>query len=295
MPSPVFAPDVATYATRVPYVTTAEFVEGGTGVDTSQLVPGGNTAANTAALQRTILRASGWADTLTHKVLAATLDTQAGFYRVQPDGGLQVPVTYTPLIAVTDVALGANAWSLTSLPDLSRVGMDDGVVYLGVRSGGLSYNGSLNPRTFVKITYINGWANSATTASASSGASSISVANPLGIMPGSVLQIDDGSASEIVTVAASYTPVTTVTTTAVALAAPLASPHNAGVAVSGMPQAVKEAVILLTATLIKTRGAQAVVMAGMRQEPTTTALTEAGGLHDYEVACELLKPHRRVW
>lgn len=291
MTTPIYAPDIATYATRTPYITRAEYIEAGTGVDLSQLVPGSASQTDqNAALDRVIARASSWADSLTYKVLAATSDTQAGYYRVQTDGSLAVPVSYTPLISVTAISLGPNPWTLTALTDLSSVGIDGRTVLIGSPSntGPFDWSSRGEPRVFAQVTYVNGWTCTTLASGSSIGATTVSVTSALGLYPGIPLVIDDGANTEHVTVTAVTGSTATVTPA-------LADAHNAGVAVSAMPQSIKQAVISLTSCLIKTRGSQAVVMASMRSEPTNTAISQSGGVEDFQLAVDLLEPFRRVW
>ena len=66
----------STYTTRVPYLTVDEYKAAPTGVDVDQLIPGGTTAQNTAALADAIARGSSWADQICHQVLACTAQTE---------------------------------------------------------------------------------------------------------------------------------------------------------------------------------------------------------------------------
>ena len=282
-PTPVFAPDAATYATRTPYITAAEFTEAGTGVDVSQLVPAGATGDQSKALERVIRQASAWADSLCYKVLAATTDTQAGRYMVR-DGVCRVPVKYSPVIEVTGISQGCNGWSLTPLSDLSQVAIASPKI---VEFALPCYSG----RRFVTVTYVNGWTCTTLAAAAALNATTVTLASNLGVYPGLPLTIDDGANTELVTVDSSYVPGAS---GAVPLSAPLASAHAVGVAASAIPPDVKRAVIALTACLIKTRGSEAFVMQSMTSPPSKTDLSESGGIEDFEIASDLLEPYRRA-
>jgi hypothetical protein len=278
----VFAPDIATYATRTPYITAAEFTEAGTGVDVGQLVPNGTSQANAAALTRAITRASAWADNLVNKVLGATLDTQAGYYRVR-DGILRVPVNYAPVIEVVSVSTGDRSWSLTPMSSLTQVGIRSPKV---VEIGSTCWSG----RRYVSVTYVNGWTCTTLAGSGTAGDTTVTLAANLGVYPGLVLTVDDGANTEVVQVASSYTPGAA---GPVPIASPLAFPHAVGVAASAMPQDIKQAVILLTAAVIKTRGNEALVMASLSSEPTMTS-TQAGGSQDVAMAKALLQQYGRA-
>lgn len=293
----VFAPDAATYTTRTPYITSAEFTEAGTGVDVSQLVPQGSADANAAALTRVISRASAWADSLTYKVLAATVDTQAGMYRPKADGSLIVPLAFAPIFEVASVSLGSAPWNAAPLSDLSRVGIAGttavigcgyAMPYGGPGGGFTDYRG----RRFVAVTYVNGYTCTTLAGSTAQGDLSLNLAANLGVYPGQVLTLDDGGVTERVQVAATYTPGAS---GPVPLTAPVVNVHPAGVSASAMPQDIKQAVISLTACLIKVRGSEALVMQSMGSEPTNTEISQAGGIEDFELAADLLERHRRVW
>ena len=118
----------------------------------------------------------------------------------------------------------------------------------------------------------------------------LNLAANLGVYPGQVLTVDDGGGTETVVVSPSYVPGAT---GPVPLAAPVTAVHAAGVAASAMPQDIKQAVILLTAALIKTRGNESYTMAALGAEPTTVS-TQAGGSSDTADAMALLKPYKRA-
>lgn len=292
-PGPIFAPNISTYAARTPYITPTEYTAAGTGVDVGQLVPGGTTAANQAALLRVIARASSWADNLCYQVLAATLDTQSGRYRIKADGSLAIPVDNTPLIAVNSVSTGPTPATLTAMTDLSGLWLGKKVVtipYAGLSTGLRTYYPAASSGwMYAAVGYVNGWANTVLTAA--SGAASLLVQSGLGIYPGMTLTVADGANTETVTVAGTYTPGSTTVPTAAALL----FTHPVGTAVSAFPESIKQAVISLTSALIKTRGSEAVVMMSMTAEPSKTTLSESGGIEDFEIASDLLTPFRRVW
>lgn len=284
-PAPIVAPYVPFYATLQPYITVEEFLNEPTGVDTSQLIPGGDTAANKAALTTTIASASNYADGLCYQVLAATLDLQVGRYRVQRDGSILVPVSYTPLIEVTGVSLGMEPGQLTALTDLSGLWLQRKVVQVPVAGFG-----RCGGRLYTQLSYVNGYANTALAAAAAAGASSITVTSALGVFAGMPLTVYDGALTEPVTVDASYV----LGSTTVPLAAPLTGAHTAGVAVSALPRAIKQAVIALTAHLIKTRGAESLALAGVSGGPSAVEKEIPGASEEYDEAVDLLHPFRRV-
>lgn len=290
LPAPAVAPYVPFYATLQPYITVEEFLAQPTGVDTSQLIPGGTSDQNRAALMTTIASASNYADGLCYQVLAATADMQVGQYRVQRDRTsrapvIRVPVDFTPLIEVSDVKLGLAPGQLSSLTDLSGVWPERKVVQIPV--GGLApCGGSL----YAQVAYVNGYANTALASAALQGATEVIVTSSLGVFPGMPLTIYDGATTEAVVVAPNYV----LGSTTVPLVSALTGAHAVGIAVSALPRAIKQAVIALTAHLIKTRGAESVAVSGMSGGPAHVEQAEPGASEEYDEAVDLLHPFKRV-
>jgi hypothetical protein len=149
-------------------------------------------------------------------------------------------------------------------------------------------------RVHVTVQYVNGWANSVLTAAAAVGDTTVTVSNGLGLVPGLALSLSGARVSEYVTVAAEYVPSTTLGPVTVPLAAPLAFGYVAGDVFTAIPQAVKMAVIFLTAGIIKARGSSAFVMASTHGQPDTeTSLHDVAGT-DLAMAMDALSPYRRV-
>ena len=285
-----------------PYLTVDEYRQAPTGVDTSGLVKG-DQAASLAELGNVIARASSWADLLCNQVLAATPDMEGRRVGVSKDGILKIHPRFTPVVAVTAVSYGSTPNSLAALTDLSNVWIEPAQICVpldgsaGVNStfaGPLGFS-AVRPGVslFVQWKYIAGYPNTTLTATTTAGASSISVKTAGGIVGGATqLTIYDGTRTETVIVDPSY--VTGSTT--VPLTGPLVFAHGqVGVSVSALPPAAKQAVILLTSALIKTRGSSAMVMQSIRGEASRQARGEAGMMEEVEIADELLSPYRRVW
>lgn len=298
VPKPAVSPYVPFYAATTPYITLAEFLTSPTGVDVSSLAPGGAAPENAAVLQTLIASASGYADSLCYQVLAATADMAVGEFRVFRDGTIRVPVPYTPLIEVTNVALGQRAGALQNLSDLSGLWFQRKTVRIPVAGlgfaqiGGAPAAGSAGGSMFAQVTYVNGYANTLLAADAAANATSIVVKSPLGVFAGMPLTVydDAASATEHVTVDASYVS----GSTSVPLVAPLSAAHAAGTAVSALPRAIKQAVIALTSHLIKTRGAESLSLSGVSGGPAGID-KEPADSEEYELAIDLLHPFKRVW
>jgi hypothetical protein len=300
MVAPAINPNVTTYASRVPYITPAEYTSAPTAVNVGQLAVGQGVASNLAQLATVILRASGWANSLCYQVLAATKDTQSGRYRMRRDGILRIPLDFTPILEVDSVSWGWAPNALGALTDLTGVYIGEKVIEVPV----YNLNNPTPPPVYWRggasdcyaITqYVNGYAHGLTTAQTAAGVNVIGMSSalgpavsPLGVYQGTVLNIYDDERSEQVTVLSAAG--TTLTLTAVT-----AFSHAAGVSISALPPDVKQAVISITSALIKSRGSDAVVMQSLRGGGGQTATAaESGGLEDMDIAIDLLKPYARV-
>lgn len=280
-----------------PYLTAEEYRRAPSGVDASALVPG-DAAASAAELVNIIGRASSWIDQLCNQVLSATVDTEAGRFRVGRDGLLRVHCRYSPIVAVTGFSYGSAGSAVTPLGDLSRVWVEDAafaVPLIGARSwtGPIGF-GALRPggEAYCQWRYVNGWPNTTLAAVATAGATQISVADGTGLVPGvSRITLYDNDSTETVTVADTYT----FGATTVPLAAPLTYSHETvGISVSALPPVIKQACVLTTSALIKTRSASAIVMGGMRSQPDTKTTKNALTLDEMTDVREMLRPFTRV-
>lgn len=293
MTTPAIAPQIPTYASYTPYITSAEFLAAPTGVDVSQLIPSGSNITQEAALADLIGRASSQADVICQKTLAATLDVQSGTYRLRQDGEIWVPVNYTPIVQVNAVSVGCDPANLTALTDLSRIRIGEKVVKIplcGVRTRSRGFGWE----AYAEVTYVNGWAHSTLAAGTAVGAQSISPVSVLGLVPGLPVTIKDGANTETAIVGASYV----VGSSVVPLAVPLQYPHAAGATVSALPPVVKDAVLDLCKWLVKSRGSKGIAMGSIKGQPLTTANaktqeSDPGGVGDYRSAVRALTPLKR--
>lgn len=288
----LIAPNAVTYATRVPYITPGEFKAHPTGVETTKLVVNGSTAANDQALLQIIRKASSLADGMCgDKILAATVDTQSGQYRVQRDGTIKIPLDLSPIVAVESVKAGLTPGSQVSLEQGPDWFLDGRILSIPTAFGGL---GGQPGKLYATVRYVNGWANVVLTAPASVGATSITVNNALGIVPGQTLSLVGSTASEFVVVDPSYVPSLSMTPTVVPLMAPLSFEYGVGDVSSAFPPDVKLAVILLTTGIIKARGTKALVMANARSQPETESRSEEVNEQEMQLANEILSSYRRT-
>lgn len=293
-------PTAPTYPSRSPYVSVWEFKNAPTGVDTSQLIPGDTTQAHqTAALVLQLARASAAADNICQKVLAATVDTQYGLYRVRHHTWLgpilHVPLDYVPIVGVSAVSVGWTPSTLTALSDLSNVAISKKTAMVPFAPPGQSAGPvvtGFSDRAYAQVQYVNGWANTSLTAAPSG--SSISVSNPLGIVPGQQLMLANSNQSETVTVASSWAPTATITAATVPLAAAPVGTYTTGDTCTALPQDIKQAVILIAKALIKTQASQSYTIPVLGGEPGQPTTLGPGVSSDYDAAIDILAPYRRA-
>ncbi|MBT2537201.1 hypothetical protein [Arthrobacter sp. ISL-69] len=285
------APNVATYSTRKTYVTPAEFKAAPTGVDVSQLVPNGTAQQQAAALVMQLQRASAYADNFCQKVIAATVDVQAGQYRVQRDVALgaviKVPLDNTPVVAISDIRIGATPGALALIPT-------PGNLWIGRKTATIPVAASYGTHVFAQVSYVNGWANTALTAAGNPGTLSITVASTLGIMPGQQLNIQSPNNAETVTVDPSFIPSNMNINALVPITTPLVGTYAIGDTVTAFPQDIKQAVILIAKSLIKTRGSESIVISSTTSQPDSIDKLEHGVTSDLDMALDLLAPYRRA-
>lgn len=286
----VYAPNITSYTSRIPYITAEEYKASATGVNVSQLVPRGTPEQNADALDVAIARASSYVDIYCRQVLAATTDIQSGRYRIQRNGYLRIPTDYSPIIAVDSISVGFSPTSMSNFTDMSNIWIDRKTVTIPMQTIQLLPFFSAmyaDGRAYAIMQYTNGYACTLTEATSSAGATSITVDSALGIHAGVQLTIYDPSKTEVRIVASVAGKVVTFTEA-------LTYAHGVGVSVSALPAAVKQATVLLTSTLIKTRGSDAIVLNSMSSQPSQKVASEDGGTADSKMAFDLLKPFVRV-
>jgi hypothetical protein len=298
LPVPVVAPAVAnnvnTYASRSSYVTVQEFKDAPTAVELDNLVLNGSTASQDEALAVVIERASSWADALTYQTLAATVDTAYGRARVRSDGTVRFPLPFKPVIAVLGIAVGGRPSAMSPMGSLVDVVINQhGTIEFpafGVASNGYGYGLSgfgVASQPLVQVTYVNGYPNTTAAGATTAGLTTLPVVSVLGVFPGTTLTVYDGPSTETVTVLATSPGSLT-------LAAPLRFAHAPGVSVSALPPKVKQAVILLAASLIQTAGTDAIVLQQMA-EPGGLVSEKGASAENIALAMDMLDEFKRVW
>lgn len=297
MPSPVVTP--ISRQVSVPYLTLDEYKNAPTALDYGNLVQGGNQAAQDAELSNAITRASSWADQYCNQILAATLDTEQQRVRMQPDGTLRIHPKYFPVVSLNSLSFGFYPNQLTPAEDLSGSWIEEQEIIFPISGstltmssqGPLSFGFPSTPRaeTYVNYSYVNGYTVTTLAANTSVGATSLTVESGIGIVAGQELKIFDGANTENITVASTYT----YGSTTVPLVDALTYAHTAGDAVTSLPAAVKQAVILVTSAYLKIRGDASLVLEVTTRPGEQIAGSQRVGT-EVAHAMDILKPFRRI-
>jgi hypothetical protein len=282
-----------------PYLSLAEYKSAPTALDYGNLVQGGTQAQQDAELTNAITRASSYIDQFCNQIIGATVDVEQQRVRLRPSGELAIHPKYFPIVALTSLSVGYNPQSLVAVPDCSIAWLEEQQIIFPYANanltwssqGALGYGTGVGTRqtAYVQYGYVNGYANTLTAQNAAQGATSLTVVDGTGITPGESLKIFDGASTENIIVADNYT----FGSTTVPLTAPLAYAHAAGVSVSALPAAVKEAAILVTSAYLKIRGDASLVLGVTNRPGEQTPGSQLVG-SDIAHAQQLLQPFRRI-
>lgn len=280
-----------------PYITVEEFKLAPTGVDVDDLVGGGSAAVNDQELANVIARASSWIDGHCGQVLAATTDTDSFRARVSRDGMLKVHPRFTPVVSVVSASFGSQPTFMQAL-DVSTAWIEPMAVVFPLSGTSASFFGSLGfgyrfspvSEQFVTITYVNGYANTLLSSNALSGASALIVDDLSGFTPSHQFFVYDSDKTELLTVDPNFVP--TSGAGSLPIVGTLSHAHTAGISVSALPPAVKQAAIYMTAAVLKARGNATLVMSTLT--PSQFMETNPAAMNDYQSALDLLKPYRRI-
>jgi len=278
-----YAPYLQTYGVTTPYITTDEYQRAPTAMDVFNLISGGP-QSQLIALQETIGRASSWIDQYVTGSAWGTLCATSNVENAQiwgnRSGQLVVHPKLWPILEVQAFSYSAPGAAFTSSSITPQGNIiiypqefivqpnatygwntfQGGQGYTTGNSGIGSYPIGVATQPYLcQWTYVNGFPNTTLSASVSTGAASVTVASGLGIYPGTQLTIYDAPNDEVVTVASNYTPDTSV----LPLVTPTQYAHTAGMSITNLPKAVKQAAILLTTAFIKERGSGALIAQDM--------------------------------
>lgn len=288
-----------THGFSAPYLTNAEYTNAPTSIDIDNLVfNSSDPLVQASELTNVIARASSWIDTYCNQVLGATNETETQRARVSSDGYIKWHPRYNPVIALTALEFGNPSTQLTTVTDCSVAWIEDQQIlfpYAGIGFGTsqgplqLGFSPSSTSLVYLKYSYVNGYTNT-TIITATAAATSIITKSGLGITVGQQLKIYDGMYSENVTVDSTYVS----GSTTVPITTALIYDHAAGVSISALPPAIKEACILATTAMLKIRGDASMTM-GIGTSPNTASngVNENIG-NDMSMAMDLLKPYRRI-
>lgn len=288
------------YHFSTPYITLQEFKDAPTGIEIDNLVSYAFTQAQQdAELFNVINRASSWIDTYCNQVLEATTETETSHTaRFNNNGDLIFHPKFSPIIALTSLSYGSQPGNLLSITDCSKAWLENSQIILPYASiignssqGPLQFGsfGNSRQKVYINYTYVNGYTNT-TIVSATGGTTSLTVADGTGIIAGQQLKIYDGASSELVTVSSTYV----FGSTTVPLVFALGYTHVSGISISGLPGVIKEACILYTVALLKSRGDSAMVMRQGANPGEVIAVADKGG-SDISMAKQLLNPYKRVY
>lgn len=183
-----------------PYVTAAEFAAHPTYLDLDDLRSGvSDPDAQTAELTNILLSASAWADNECNQLLGAhrvDLSTQG---RIDQDGNLIVFPSDRPVLSVAAVSYGATFTRMSTVTTPTARVDKNQTIYIPV--GRITTRG----RVYVDITYTAGWVSTLLAADTTAGTTSLTVADPTGIMPGASYRLWEPGREETVTVSPTWT------------------------------------------------------------------------------------------
>jgi hypothetical protein len=238
----------------VPFVSAAAFKAHPTYLDLDDLRSGSSLDSDqTAELVNLLMMASDWASNRCGMpTLAAHTVTQNCRARMDRNGNLRIHADHIPVLSVASVGYGWTPTALTTLLAPS-VWIEDGrTVVVPIGGTGGPWSGSLQFGTpsaggelFVELVYVAGYVATQSAASSAVGATSLTVADPTGILPGASYRIWEPGSEETVTVSTSWTPPAATVppvATAITLAAPTTFAHTSGHDFSSMPSDMRLAV-----------------------------------------------------
>lgn len=270
-----------------PYLTVAELKRSPIYTQLRQLIPEASAADNEAELARIIMRVTAMINGECRQNLAATVDTESGWCTYSDFGELRIHCRNSLIIEVQSLSIGSGPLSLTPLTDLSGLVLDPWRITVPAASlvglGGFwGYGGR---RVWVERTYVNGYPVTTLAAPAVAGATTVTVANATGIMPGDTpLAVQDGRYFEMITPSAVVGNVLTI--------APLQYAHQVGVGVSCLPNDVEEAALLL---ISRVHDSWSLNMGAITRDGSGAHKPEGGPARALCDAAVMLAPYRRVW
>jgi hypothetical protein len=283
-----------------PYLTLSEYKNAPTAIDYNNLVAGGTAAQQDAELASVIQRASSFIDIHCNQPLSAQYFTEQNRTRLTQEGFLVISPDYNQVVALTALSYGVTPTNLVTADasTLNQTWMERAQMIYPLSQLGLTYSSqgplsfgfppSNRSRMYINYTYVAGFTNTYT-GTLTAGSTTLTVLNPAGITSNDVLTIYDGQYTEQVMTTSDYT----FGSTTVPITSPLQYAHASGTGIGSVPQAIKEAAILVTTDFLKVRGDNSLTMA-VTTRPTSGPSVESIIGSDLALAKELLRPFRRM-
>jgi hypothetical protein len=282
------------------YLTIAEYKNAPTAIDYNNLVIGGTSAQQDAELATVIQRASSWIDIYVNQPLIAQNFQEQSRTRITQEGFMVISPDYNNIVSLNSLSYGTVPTNMVTVDStsLQSCWFEKSQVIYPLSQIGLTYSSqgplsfgfppSTRSRIYASYNYTAGFCNG-NISTATSGQSSFTMIDPIGLTAGTVVTIYDGSMTERVTVSPTYV----YGSSTVNITTPLLYTHATGVAVGNMPQAVKEAAILATTDFLKVRGDNSLTMAVTTRATSGPSVQEIIG-SDLALAKQLLAPFRRM-
>jgi hypothetical protein len=237
-------------------VSTSAFQAHPTYLDLDDLRSGSSLQSDqTAELTNVLLMATQWCDNYAEQPLAAHVVVQNTRARTDRYGNLRLHLDHSPYLGLVQVGYGYTIGALTVLSAPTAWEQDNNLT-LSLGPSSSPWSGSLQfgfpgngSELYVQAVYTAGWVGTQLAADGSAGATSLTVADPTGILPGAQYRIWDPGSEETVTVSTSWVPPTisvpplAPTPTAISLASPTLFSHSASQDFSGMPADLRLAVV----------------------------------------------------
>ena len=282
------------------YLTLQEYKSAPTAIDYSNLVAGGTSAQQDAELTAVIQRASSFIDIYVNQPLIAQNFTEQSRTRINQEGFLILSPDYNNVVALNSLSYGVVPTNLVTVPAASLLNcwFEKSQIIYPLSQLGLTYSSqgplsfgfppSTRSRIYASYNYTAGYCNGLISA-ATAGQTSFTMIDPIGLTAGTVVTIYDGASTEQVVVSPTYT----YGSSTVNITTSLAYTHASGVSVGNMPQAIKQAAILVTTDFLKVRGDNSLTMAVTTRANSGPSVQDIIG-SDLALAKELLAPFRRM-
>jgi len=282
------------------YLTVSEYKNAPTAIDYSNLVTGGTSAQQDAELSAVIQRASSFIDIYVNQPLIAQNFQEQSRTRITKEGFLVISPDFNNVVSLNSLAYGSVPTNMVtaSATSLLSCWFEKSQIIYPLSQLGLTYSSqgplsfgfppSTGSKIYASYNYTAGYCNGLIS-SATAGQTSFTMIDPIGLTAGTVVTIYDGQYTEQVVVSPTYT----YGSSTVNITTPLRFAHASGVAVGNIPQAVKQAAILITTDFLKVRGDSSLTMSVTTRATSGPSVQNIVG-SDIALAKELLAPFRRM-